>query len=71
MATERKLYVVSYGPAAGVEKKVTALVSATSAARAEKHVARDVLGISAEYAEQARIAVLVAEGVKVQEAKED
>lgn len=71
MATERKLYVVSYGPAAGVEGMVTVLVSATSAARAEKHVARNVLGINAWYAEQSRIATLVAEGVKVQAAKED
>ncbi len=71
MATERKIYTVTYGPAAGMPAKATALISATSAGRAEKHVARDVLGIKAEYAEQATIVKLVSEGVKVQEAKED
>ena len=71
MATERKIYTVTYGPAVGVPAKITALVSATSAGRAERHVSRDVLGIKAEYADQATIVKFVSEGAKVQEAKED
>ena len=68
---KRKIYVVQYGPAPGIERRENVLVAATSPGRAQAHVFDELLAVSCEYAEQETLARLVGEGVKIQEAKED
>lgn len=70
MATERKIYKVIFGGTPAIPK-TTVLVKASNGARAERHIAHDVLKIEAVYATQSDLIDALSAGAKVEDAKED
>ncbi len=69
MASERKLYIVKFGGTPAVPEQ-KALVSATNGARAERHIAREVLKIEASRATPAEAHAMAKAGAEVVEAQE-
>ena len=70
MAKDKRIYVVEYGPAPGIEARMTTLVRASSENRAVRHVAENMLQIEGEYADQEQLADLLKKGATIIDAKE-